>query len=139
MFTRVLARMHEACVLLNRMRAWLAQLELGAPCQMEVIEQDGWGLGLTEAPRGALAHFVQLEGGKIKDYTILQPTMLNLQSGEATGKTPPMANALKDTEIKDLKNPIEVGLIARSFDACLACNVELFKNRSEKEIGKAKV
>lgn len=138
-FTRVLARMHEACVLLNRMRAWLAQLELGAPCQLEVIEQDGWGLGLTEAPRGALAHFVQLEGGKIKDYTILQPTMLNLQSGEATGKTPPMANALKDTEIKDLKNPIEVGLIARSFDACLACNVELFKNRSEKEIGKAKV
>ena len=65
--------------------------------------------------------------------------MLNLQSGEALGKTSPMADALKDTEIKDLNNPIEVGLIARSFDACLSCHVELFKNRSEKEIGKSRV
>ena len=138
-FTRTWARMHEACELVNRMRAWLSQLEVGAPCQAAVREQDGWGLGFTEAPRGALAHFVELEGGKISNYTILQPTMLNLQSGEALGKTSPMANALKDTEIKNLSRPIEVGLIARSFDACLSCDVELYKNRSEKEIGKVRV
>lgn len=138
-FTRVWARMHEACMLLDMMRAWLPQLELGAPCHAEAREQDGWGLGLTEAPRGALAHFVQLEGGKIRDYAILQPTLLNLHSGEAAGKTSPMANALIGTAIKDLDNPIEVGLVARSFDACLVCNVELFKNRTEKEIGKARV
>lgn len=138
-FTRVWARMHEACLLTSLMRVWLSQLELGAPCQSEVQEQDGWGLGLTEAPRGALAHYAELENGKIRNYTILQPTMLNLQSGEAVGKLPPMANALKDTEIKSLENPIEVGLVARSFDACLVCNVELYKNRSEKKIGKARV
>ena len=138
-FTRVWARMHEACQLANSMRMWLSQLEVGAPCQVEPQEQDGWGIGFTEAPRGALAHFVELEGGKIIDYAILPPTMLNLQSGEAAGKIPPMANALKDTEIKDLSDPIEVGLVARSFDACLVCNVELFKNRSEKEIGKTRV
>ncbi len=138
-FTRVWARMHEACVLVNRMRAWLSQLEPGAPCRMDVKEKDGWGMGLTEAPRGALAHYVKLEGGKIRDYAILQPTMLNLQSGEAAGKTSPMAGALINTEIKDPGNPIEVGLVARSFDACLVCHVELFKHRSEKEIGKATV
>lgn len=138
-FTRVWARMHEACVLVNMMRVWLSKLELGAPCRSEVRERDGWGLGLTEAPRGALAHFAELEGGKIRNYTILQPTMLNLQGGEGAGKTSPLANALKGTGIKDLNNPIEVGMIARSFDACLVCNVELYKNRSGKEIGKARV
>ena len=138
-FTRAWARMHEACVLLNRLRLWLSELEIGAPCSLEVKEQNGWGLGLTEAPRGALAHFVQLEGGRIKNYTILPPTLLNLQGGEAMGNSSPMANALKETEIKNLNNPIEVGLIARSFDSCLSCNVKLFKNRSEKKIGQARV
>ena len=138
-FTRAWARMHEACVLLNMMRLWLSELQIGAPCSSDVKEQDGWGLGLTEAPRGALAHFVQLEGGRIRNYTILPPTLLNLQGGEAMSNSSPMANALKETEIKDLNNPIEVGLIARSFDSCLSCNVKLYKNRSEKKIGQARV
>lgn len=134
-FTRILARMHEASRLFFQIHTWLSQLELN-----EVFAEpytpvgEAIGLGLTEAPRGALAHYVEVKDQKIKDYKILAPTVINVQSGIQVEKFSPLTAALHQLEIQDLANPIEIGLIARSFDACLSCEINIFKHKSEKKI-----
>jgi len=38
---------------------------------------NGSGVGLTEAPRGALGHWVKVASGKISNYQIITPTCWN--------------------------------------------------------------
>ncbi|HQU59276.1 MAG TPA: nickel-dependent hydrogenase large subunit [Saprospiraceae bacterium] len=138
-FTRALARMHETAVLFNLIRNWLSELNLKEPFAIPVRERDGQGFGLAEAPRGALAHYVQLKNGVISNYRILSPTILNIQSGISVGKESPLEYALKGTNLRTPNNPFEVGLTARSFDTCLACNVSVFKSRKGQAMVKAQV
>lgn len=42
-------------------------------------ENENWpkkaqGVGLTEAPRGALAHFIVMENNRVKNYQMVVPT-----------------------------------------------------------------
>ena len=138
-FTRAFARIHETCVLLKMLQKWLSEINFLDDFSFPVKEVDGIGLGLTEAPRGALVHFVNLENGKIKNYQFLPPTIINIKSGMRAGKLAPLAEALKGMEIRDLERPVEIGLVARSFDTCLVCNVNLLKSRSGKEIARVQV
>ena len=133
--TRNLARMHEVCRLFYQVQLWLSELKLSETfAYPTMVETDATGLGLTEAPRGALAHYIEIENKKIKNYQILAPTVLNVSSGFETAQKSPLAAALEGTRIADLSNPIEVGLIARSFDACLLCDINIFKNTPEKKV-----
>lgn len=136
-FTRVLARMHEATRFFRLTQHWLSELKLKQEelITIEVPKSTVSGFGMTEAPRGALSHYVELENNRIKNYQILAPTLINISSGQANGHTSPLAKALEGVQISDFENPIEVGLIARSFDAGLTCKVNLLKNPSEKKIG----
>jgi uptake hydrogenase large subunit len=136
---RALARMHELCLLFMLTEKWIAELDPQAPCASPVEEKDGCGIGLTEAPRGALAHQVCLKNGKIESYTILAPTILNIQPYNPDKQQAPLAQALQGLEIHNLEHPFEVGLVARSFDSCLACNTRLLKNRSGLEIWRGRV
>ncbi|MCB0571107.1 MAG: nickel-dependent hydrogenase large subunit [Phaeodactylibacter sp.] len=138
-FTRALARMHEAALYFYYIRHWLSELVLKGPFTVPVEACDGIGIGLAEAPRGALAHYVELEGGLIKSYRILSPTILNIQAGNSVGKESPLAFALKGAAIRNLEKPFEVGLVARSFDACLACNVRVFKSLKGQLVSEAQV
>ena len=138
-FLRAFARMHELCLLCHLTQQWLSALDPQAPCLTPVEERDGTGIGLTEAPRGALAHQVVLKNGKIESYTILAPTILNLHPRVPDKQLAPLAEAIKGLALRSLENPFEVGLIARSFDSCLACNTRLLKNRSGLEIGRGRV
>lgn len=138
--TRSLARMHEASRLFHQIQHALTELDLKEVFANPVAWQpDGTGLGLTEAPRGALAHFVEVEQNKIKRYEILAPTVLNVESGLQNDKNSPIGAALQGVEIQDLENPIELGMIARSFDACLVCEINIFKHKSEKELAKVQL
>lgn len=138
-FTRAFARIHETCILLKMLQTWLSEVNFKDDFAIPVKESDGNGVGLAEAPRGALAHFVNLENGRIKDYQFLPPTIINIKSGAGPTKSAPLSEAIKGMEIKNLNNPIEVGLVARSFDSCLVCNVKLLKSRSRKLISKVQV
>jgi Ni,Fe-hydrogenase I large subunit len=137
--SRAFARIYEIVFLYKKIREWLSRLSFSGEWLFPVEEKDGWGLGLTEAPRGALAHYLEVKDGQIIDYQILAPTLLNIQSGSSQRKGPPLAAAMEDISLKDLEMPIEAGIIARSFDACLVCNVDLYKSSSGKPIGKARV
>lgn len=138
-FTRAFARIHETCVLLKKLQTWLSEVNFKNDFAFPVEEIDGVGLGLTEAPRGALAHYVSLENGRIKNYQLLPPTIINIKPGVGSTKASPLSEAVKGLEIKNLENPIEVGLVARSFDSCHVCNVNLLKSRSRKPIGEVQV
>ncbi len=133
-FIRAFARLQELMVLSDFIEKSLDELDKkGDFCQATTLK-DGIGFGMTEAPRGALAHLVELEKGKIKRYQILAPTIANINVGATEKKCAPLGQALIGLTIKDLENPIEVGLIARSFDACLRCTINFKKSSSKKEI-----
>ncbi len=84
---------------------------------------DGEGFGLTHATRGALGHWVRLEHGTIAHYQIITPTAWHASPRDGTGVRGPMEQALVGTRVRDPHNPVELGHVVRSFDACLVCTV----------------
>jgi Ni,Fe-hydrogenase I large subunit len=110
------------------------------------------GFGLTEAPRGALGHFVTADAGKIVSYQCVVPTTWNaspkdgddvdeadasLLTATNTGATKrgPMeqamigvpfdatASAAVHGAIAGRISGVEVLRVAQSFDPCIACAV----------------
>ena len=129
-FVRALARIQEIVLFHRAIGEWISLIDPDAPWRLPVEERSGWGLGLTEAPRGGLAHFVLLEEGRIADYRILPPTVMNLFSGTASPSGSPLAGAINGMELSPEELATKAGVIARSFDACLSCKIRLLKNPS---------
>lgn len=76
----------------------------------------GSGAGLWEAPRGALGHWIDIDGGKISRYQIITPSTWNTSSRDDDGVHGPMEEALVGTPIIEVERPLEACRIARSFD-----------------------
>ncbi len=118
------ARAHEASKIAHAMSNWLSQLNLGANgFTVKTVPVTGVGIGLGEAPRGALGHWLRVSNGKIASYQILTPTCWNASPRDNNGKAGPLEKALVGTPIKDTTQPIEVLRIVQSFDPCLSCAV----------------
>ncbi|MFO0931454.1 MAG: nickel-dependent hydrogenase large subunit [Planctomycetota bacterium] len=79
------------------------------------------GVGMHEAPRGTLSHWVVLEGGKIKNYQAVVPTTWNASPRDAQGVVGPYEAALLGTPVADAEKPLEVLRTVHSFDPCMAC------------------
>jgi [NiFe] hydrogenase large subunit len=76
----------------------------------------GSGAGMWEAPRGALGHWISIDGGKISRYQVVTPSTWDTSSRDADGVRGPMEEALVGTPIIDAERPLEACRIARSFD-----------------------
>ncbi|MDX2011043.1 MAG: nickel-dependent hydrogenase large subunit [Myxococcaceae bacterium] len=93
------------------------------------------GVGFTEAPRGALGHWVRVESGKIANYQAVVPTTWNGSPRDVEGNIGAYEASLMNTPVADPKQPHEIIRTIHSFDPCLACsthvmspdNVELTK------------
>ena len=138
-FTRTLARLHEAPRLYNYIDQWLSEIRLDDEFYIKPEEKDGKGFGATEAARGALAHWVEIEGGVIKNYQVVAPTTWNVGPNDAEGKSGPIEAALEGTEIEDPHDPVEVGMVARSFDSCLVCTVHAHDQKTGLQLAKFKL
>lgn len=138
-FTRVLARVHEAPRLYVMINDWLNQIRLDDEFYIKPEERDGRGWGATEAARGALAHWIEVEGGVIKNYQVIAPTTWNVGPNDESGNPGPIESALEGTEIEDPHDPVEVGMVARSFDSCLVCTVHAHDAKSGVELAKFKL
>lgn len=77
---------------------------------------DGDGVGLWEAPRGSVAHFMTVKGGRIDRYNVVAPTTWDIAPRDAEGVRGPMEEALIGAPVLDPEKPMEVVRIARSFD-----------------------
>lgn len=131
---RAFAKWYEVIYLFDKIKGWLSALQFNGQWKNAVEKKDGVGVGFVEAPRGLLIHRIKVADGHIMDYKIIPPTIFNLHSGTSIERQSPVMAAIAEMIIKDIKAPEEIGVIARSFDACLTCRVHVFKSSSGKPI-----
>jgi hydrogenase large subunit len=88
-------------------------------------------MGLHEAPRGALGHWVVVEDGKVKNYQAVVPTTWNAGPMDGQGQPGPIEQAMIGTKVNDKHNPFELVRIVRSYDPCLSCAVHVVSPQGE--------
>lgn len=122
---RVVLRMVELARLVVAMEGWARAIRPGEPICVEApLPLRGSGLGLVEAARGALSHRLDIDGGRIRDYTIIAPTTWNFSPRDAAGNPGPLEQALAGAPVAAGETtPVTVQHIVRSFDPCMACTV----------------
>ncbi len=96
------------------------------------------GVGLHEAPRGTLSHWVVLDGQRIKNYQAVVPTTWNASPRDEKGVSGPYEASLLGNPIAQTEHPLEVLRTVHSFDPCMACAVHLF-DPNGKKISQVKV
>ncbi len=139
-FTRVMARMHEAPKYFKYTRAWLDQIDLHDRFYNKPVElEQGRGFGATEAARGALSDWLVLSNGRIENYQVITPTAWNIGPRDRTGTKGPMEQAFIGAQIVDPTDPVEMGHVARSFDSCLVCTVHAYDEKSGKELSRFRI
>ena len=92
----------------------------------------GTGIGLWEAPRGALYHMAKLTNDNINKYQIIIPSTWNLGPRDSSGARGPLENALIGVEVTDVEKPIKALRLVHSFDPCTACAVHVFEPKTGK-------
>jgi hydrogenase large subunit len=90
------------------------------------------GVGASEAPRGALAHWIVINNRKIENYQLVVPTTWNGSPRDAKGQRSPYESSLIGTPVHDPKLPLEILRTIHSFDPCLACAVHLYDDKGTK-------
>ncbi|CAI9398742.1 Uptake hydrogenase large subunit [Pleomorphomonas sp. T1.2MG-36] len=83
------------------------------------------GVGFTEAPRGALGHWIKIKDGKIDNYQAVVPTTWNGSPRDPEGNIGAFEAALLDTPMADPEKPLEILRTLHSFDPCLACSTHV--------------
>ena len=84
------------------------------------------GVGLTEAPRGALAHWIRIKDRKIDNYQLVVPSTWNASPRDAKGNRSAYEEALIGTPVAKDDEPLEIIRTIHSFDPCLACAVHFY-------------
>ncbi len=121
---RHLARGVETLLLARHMETWLDALEPGQPSVAPYDgDPSGAGYGLTEAPRGALGHWVTVADGRIERYQCLVPSTWNFSPRGDRGDPGPVEAAVLGTPVAADTRGLEVARVVRSFDPCIACAV----------------
>jgi ferredoxin hydrogenase large subunit/hydrogenase large subunit len=118
------ARAVETKIIADRCEQWLEQLTADAiGFTPFTIPSSCQGIGLTEAARGALGHWMQVSGGVISRYQCVVPTTWNASPRDDRGQPGAMEQALVGTPVADPTSPVETVRVVRSFDPCLSCAV----------------
>lgn len=125
---RHLARALETLKIAEAMNAWLDELDVDQVVYDNSYEQfSGFGVGLSEAPRGALGHWIQIGDGRIDHYQVITPTCWNASPKDDYSVPGPMEQALIGTPIEDPDQPLEALRVIHSFDPCLSCAVHIMQ------------
>lgn len=83
----------------------------------------GWGA--TEAPRGALGHWIHIREGKIHNYQAVVASTWNGSPRDDRGQRGAWEEALLNTPVADPGRPVEILRTVHSFDPCMACAVHV--------------
>ena len=98
---------------------------------MDSWEPESWpseckGVGFTEAPRGALAHWIKIKDGKTENYQQVVPSTWNASPRDPKGQRSAYESTLIGTPVADPELPLEIIRTIHSFDPCIACAVHLY-------------
>jgi len=102
-----------------------------AVANMEKWDPSTWpkeakGVGLHEAPRGGLSHWVVIKDGKIENYQAVVPSTWNACPRDSKSGYGPYEASTMDTKVKIADKPLEILKVIHSFDPCLACATHLY-------------
>jgi len=100
---------------------WLQGMEAGGSSYVSYTNpSSAEGIGLWEAPRGSLFHWIKIDSSKVSNYQVIAPTTWNVCPNG------PVETSLVGTPVgttgtvEDLR---QTAFVVRSFDLCLACTV----------------
>lgn len=104
-----------------------------ATANVTLWEPDTWptsakGVGFSEAPRGALGHWIKIENQKIDSYQCVVPTTWNAGPRDDKGQIGAYEAALMGTKLAVPDQPLEILRTLHSFDPCLACSTHVIDN-----------
>ena len=120
---RVVARLLELALVVPRMEGWVRALQPGEPfCGHGSLPDEAVGVGLTEAARGSLGHWLSIRRGRIDRYQIIAPTTWNFSPRDSGGHPGPLEAALVGLPAGEGAPPT-VQHVVRSFDPCMVCTV----------------
>ncbi|WP_315778881.1 nickel-dependent hydrogenase large subunit [Bradyrhizobium sp. SZCCHNPS1003] len=120
---RVIARLIETAQLALSIEHWIKALRLNEPfCVNSGEAADGHFVGVVEAARGSLGHWLAVRSGRIERYQIIAPTSWNFSPRDADGVAGPLEQALVGTEVGDAgARAVGIQHVVRSFDPCMVC------------------
>ncbi|MBO8174604.1 MAG: Ni/Fe hydrogenase subunit alpha [Thermococcus sp.] len=85
--------------------------------------KDGFGISITEAPRGLLVYALEVKDGRVSYADIITPTAMNLAIMERHVRL--MAEKHYQDDPERLKLLSE--MVVRAFDPCISCSVHVVK------------
>lgn len=119
---RIMARALESFKIAGLLKRWCEEIRPGEPASVPLeLPLSGTGIGVTDAMRGPLAHWVRLKAGRIHTYQIITPSAWNFSPKDEPGRPGPVEESLLDTPVENIEEPVEIGRVIRSFDPCYAC------------------
>lgn len=122
---RVVARLLEIARVVIAMETWIRDIEPGEPfCHHAELPDEASGVGLVEAARGSLGHWLHIRNRRILNYQIVAPTTWNFSPRDAEGNPGALEQALVGAPVRDGETtPVAAQHIVRSFDPCMVCTV----------------
>jgi hydrogenase large subunit len=115
--------MIELARVLPAMEAWVREIVPGEPfCVPAPLPESGEGVGLIEAARGGLGHWLSVKRGRIERYQIIAPTTWNFSPRDSAGQPGPLEQALVGLPAGEGALPT-IQHVVRSFDPCMVCTV----------------
>ncbi|MGA7951663.1 MAG: nickel-dependent hydrogenase large subunit [Thiobacillaceae bacterium] len=134
---RTAARTLETKIIADSMQGWYDQLMANIKAgDVRTFNEKTWdpstwpghaqGVGLMEAPRGGLSHWIVIEDGRIANYQAVVPSTWNAGPRDPSSQPGAYEAALQDNHVLyDPKRPIEILRTIHSFDPCIACAVHV--------------
>ncbi|MBL8324089.1 MAG: nickel-dependent hydrogenase large subunit, partial [Rubrivivax sp.] len=129
---RCIESLYCADLQLEQLNQLVANCKAGntATANVEKWEPSTWpreckGAGFTEAPRGALGHWVKIKDGKIENYQCVVPTTWNGSPRDTKGQIGAFEASLMNTPMAKADQPLEILRTIHSFDPCLACSTHV--------------
>ena len=106
----------------------MANIKAGdvSTANMDMWEPSTWpndvkGVGMVEAPRGALGHWIHIKNSKIENYQAIVPSTWNASPRDPAGNIGAYEASLLGTPLANAEQPLEILRTIHSFDPCLAC------------------
>ncbi|WP_461211098.1 nickel-dependent hydrogenase large subunit [Desulfocurvus sp. DL9XJH121] len=130
---RTACRMAEANILVNRMPAWIDELEQRAKkSDVEIFREHklpdkARGVGFTAVTRGALSHWINIDKGTTANYQMVVPSTWNMGPRCEQGKPSAVEESLQGVPVLDPERPVEILRTVHSFDPCNACSVHVIR------------
>lgn len=133
---RTAARTLESKIIADAMSGWYNQLMANIKAgDTKTFNDSLWdpatwpseakGVGYTEAPRGALAHWIVIRDRRIDNYQAVVPSTWNAGPRDPDGQHGPYEAALAGHSLHDADQPLEILRTIHSFDPCIACAVHV--------------